>query len=268
MLNCRNFIKAAAGIFFDEKSIAFGFFLLYVQSRFFIIYISFIIIKKNQIMNKKNVEKELQLFMERPEFRAECQFLQNQSVEIYRQLLEAEAIPDAEVIKRFSYAKPLVRLRKRIQAYGTSMEPECIDSRCKVMGGSKEDDLLAWAITGNLNENFVKEFGQSIVFNYGDGILSVGKLKVLTRFTVYSVPYLLADGDRMVSVSAAEVLRQLPSAVSPDEQYAFELRGVADYDDVLQRFPVQIMLYRVLDGYAPDIAKIKAKCRPAVLDIF
>lgn len=218
-------------------------------------------------MRKVNVERALKLFKERPEFTEECKFLQNQNVEIYRQLLEADNIPDKEIVKRFENVKPLVRLRKRNMKYGTSIEPECLDDRCKVIGGDKPDDLLAWAITGNLNDNFVREFGQSIVLRYGQRILSVGELKVLTRFTVYTSPY-RGCNTLLPSVSAAEVLRQLPQGISPYEQYAFELRGAADYDKILQRIPVQVMLYRVVKGYDPEIAKIKVVCRPAVTDVF
>lgn len=218
-------------------------------------------------MKKVNIERALKLFKERPEFTEQCKFLQNQSETIYRQLLEADNIPDKEVIKRFENVKPLVRLRKRNMKYGTSLNPECLDNRCKVTEGDKPDDLLAWAIIGNLNADFVRDFGQSTVLRYGQKLLAVGELKVLTRFTVYTSPY-HGCNTLLPSVSAAEVLRQLPRGISPDEQYAFELRGVADYDKLLQRIPVQVVLYQVVGGYAPDIAKIKAICRPAVLDIF
>ena len=218
-------------------------------------------------MKRVNVERALKLFKERPEFKQECKFLQNQSEDIYRQLLEADNISDKEVVKRFENVKPLVRLRKRNMKYGTSLNPECLDNRCKVIGGDKPDDLLVWAITGNLNDNFIKEFGQSTVLRYGKKILSVGELKVLTRFTMYTSPY-HGCNTLLPSVSAAEVLRQLPQRISPDEQYAFELRGGADYDKVLQRIPVQVMLYHVVKGYEPEIAKIRAVCRPAVADIF
>lgn len=207
------------------------------------------------------------LFKERPEFKQLCKFLQNQNAAVYRQLLEADNISDKEIIKRFENVKPLVRLRKRNMKYGTSLNPECLDNRCKVIGSDKPDDLLAWAITGNLNADFVRDFGQSTVLRYGKKLLSVGELKELTRFTVYTSPY-HGCNTLLPSVSAAEVLRQLPQGISPDEQYAFELREVADYDKILQRIPVQVVLYQVVDGYTPDIAKIKAICRPAVLDIF
>lgn len=225
-------------------------------------------------MKKVKAEKELQIFKEQPEFKKLCKFLQNKYVDLYRRVSEAEALPEAEIVKRFGYAKPLVRLRKCTEAYGTSMERECMDNRCKVMGGSKKDDVLAWAISGNLNENFVKEFGPSIVSRYGKGILSVGNLQKLTEFTVYSIPYLMANGEMLVSVSASEVLSQLPPEVSPDEQYAFELNLPADfvdeelYDEVLDCMAVPVILYRVVDGYGPDIAKIRAICRPNITNVF
>lgn len=225
-------------------------------------------------MKKVNEEKKLQLFKEQPEFQQLCKFMQNKYVALYNRLTQAEAIPDAEVIKRFGYAKPLVRLRKCTEAYGTSMERECVDHRCKVMGGNKKSDLLAWAVSDNLNDDFVKEFGPRTVLRYGNGTLSTGKLEQLAEFTIYSVPYLMPNDDMLVSVSTAEVLRQLPPEVSPDEQYAFELNLPADfvdeelYDEVLDCMAVPVILYRVVDGYAPEIAKVRANCRSAVADIF
>lgn len=250
----------------DKKRLHLAFFSSILSEISYHLYI-FIINQKFPVMKKVNVERALKLFMERPEFKAECKFLQNQSEDIYRQLLEADNIPDKEIVKRFENVKPLLRLRKRNMKYGTSLNPECMDNRCKVIGGDKPDDLLVWAITGNLNENFIREFGQSTVLRYGNSLLSVGKLEILTRFTIYTSSY-RGCGDLLPKVSTADVLRQLPQRTSPDEQYAFELKGVADYDKVLQRVPVQVMLYRVVDGYTPRIAEIKAVCRPAVADIF
>lgn len=223
-------------------------------------------------MAKKNVEKVLQLFEGRPEFQALCESSQKKYAALYRQLLEAETIPEAEIVRRFGNVKPLVRLRKRNDRYGTAMEPECMDDRCKVTGGNKKDDLLVWGITGNLNENFVKEFGPSTVLRYGQGILKVGELRKLAEFTVYSSPYRIASGEPLANVRTAEVLRQLPAEVSPNGQYAFELNLPSEnryvYDELLQHQAVPVILYEVVGGYSPAIAKIKTICRPIEPAVF
>lgn len=223
-------------------------------------------------MAKKNVERAVRLFEGRPEFQSLCKFSQKKYAALYRQLLESETIPEAEIVRRFNNVKPLVRLRKRNAKYGTAMDPECMDNRCKVTGGNKTDDLLVWGITGNLNENFVKEFGPNTVLRYGQGVLKVGELRKLAEFTVYSSPYRIASGEPLANVRTAEVLRQLPTDISPDEQYAFELNIPSEnryvYDELLQHQAVPVILYEVVGGYSPAISGTRAICRPLEPAVF
>lgn len=202
-------------------------------------------------INKKQVEKEVKLFKRVLLQKCLTPVLNAEYERLYRFIMESLLIPDAEIIRRARYIRPMVRFR---EAKYNSCGMYIYSNGCfKTTGGMKNGDVLVFA-PPCLDNNFIQEFGNRDFIWRGKKLVTANKLTKVCEFPVYSN----SNFAYSLYLTEEEVLRQISvDNLDPDKCYACELNAPFDagfYNcSILDRHIVPIILYEVSDGFPPEL---------------
>lgn len=184
-------------------------------------------------------------------------------VALKQKLLEAEALPDTELIKLAKRIKPLIRLRKtkyyEVAPYHLFNVAKCqFEVWSKAEGKFKKNDLLVWTNPVCLKESFYYALEDDFVVEEDLGIpLPVLEPKKVAEFTCY-LKYSGYYG--IFRPCVEDVLKQFPQNLIAKEmeEYAFELylpslnfRDV--YDALLDRHKATVIVYRLKNGLPKQV---------------
>lgn len=179
-------------------------------------------------------------------------------VALKQKLLEAEALPDTELIKLAKRIKPLIRLRKtkyyEVAPYHLFNVAKCqFEVWSKATGKFKKNDLLVWTNPVCLKESFYYALADDFVLEEDLGIpLPVLEPQKVAEFTCY-LRYSGYYG--ILRPRVEDVLQQFPQNLitKGTEEYAFELylpslnfRDV--YDALLDRHKATVIVYQLKNG--------------------
>ena len=179
-------------------------------------------------------------------------------VALKQKLLEAEALPDTELIKLAKRIKPLIRLRKTkyydaAQYHLFNKANGKLEVWAKAEEEFEKNDLLVWTNPVCLKESFYYALKEDFVVEEAPGVpLPVLEPEKVTEFTCY-LRYSGYYG--ILRPRVEDVLQQFPQNLiaKETEEYAFELylpslnfRDV--YDALLDRHKATVIIYRLKNG--------------------
>jgi len=195
-------------------------------------------------MKQPDIEQKLQKFKERLQFaNGWSDVFKLNYLTLYRHILEAELVPEEELIRRAKNIKPLVRLTK--------------DGEKRDDGQFADDDRLVFIKPCDIRQSYIYNFSQDEIVmentkKEGCKPLTVPPLNKLAEFTCY---HHYGGYYGFFRPGVDEVLAQIPQTVDLNRVSAFEivvssLDFEQVYDSMLDRHVTTVILYEA-EGELP-----------------
>lgn len=173
---------------------------------------------------------------------------------LYRHILEAEQMPEDELVRRAKAIKPLVRLDEN----GVRRHE----------GDFEESDRLVFVKPCDIRESYLYIFRPTDIVTVcsevaGSDPLEVPEVEVVTSFICY---HNYGGYYGFFRPGVDEVLSQIPSSVDLSQVQGFEIKvdslSISDiYDNILDRHVTTVILYKMKGGLPEEIASQKVICR-------
>ncbi len=173
---------------------------------------------------------------------------------LYRHILEAEQMPEDELVRRAKAIKPLVRLDK--------------DGNRRHEGDFEESDRLVFVKPCDIRESYLYIFKPRDIVTInpearGSVPLEVPEVEVVTSFICY---HNSSGYYQFFCPSVDEVLSQIPPSVDLSQVHGFEIKVDSlnlwdTFDNVLDRHVTTVILYKMKGGLPEEIASQKVICR-------
>lgn len=204
--------------------------------------------------NLDEINEELQSFEEQLEYSSLSIPMKLNYVALYRRLLEAEQLPESELIKRAKTIKPLVRLDEN----GNRRET----------GGAEAGDKLVFIRPEDIRQSYLYDFNEDSIVTEerrDDEVVPLEAQELVYEITSFTCYHHYGGYYGFFRPGVDEVLSQIPPSVNLEEVHAFEIRvdslNVADvYDGVLDRHVTTVILYGMNEGLPAAIAKQEVIC--------
>ena len=206
----------------------------------------------NYIIMPQNIEKKLEEFKSKLDVSG-CSNIQGLNyLALYRHILEADAMPEEEIIRRAIAIKPLVRLTG--------------DGKVRDDDDFKDDDQLVFIKPCDIRQSYLYNFNRdAIVFlNTNAGgfrPLPVPELTKVAEFTCY---HRYGGYYGFFRPGVDEVLSQIPRSVNVNKVSLFEIKTKSMdfhqvYDSLLDRHVTTVILYA-----SKDILPDRVRSQPVI----
>lgn len=162
---------------------------------------------------------------------------------IISMLIEAEAMPEEELVRRAKQIKPLVR----VDDEGRKLDP----------GENEEYSMLVYVKPTDINQSYLFSFmsKEHIVRDKKRKPLKAENLEEVARFICY---HRYGGYYMFLRPGVDEVLQQLPKDVDINEISAFEIKFASDdlreiYNSTVDRHVSTVVLYKVAGGLPEEV---------------
>lgn len=208
--------------------------------------------------NLDEINEALQSFEEKLEYERFSIPLKLNYTAIYRHILEADQMPEEELIKRARNIKPLIRL----DANGNRRET----------GASEAGDKLVFIQPTDIRQSYLYSFTPADIVTRecrNEEIVPMEAQELVYEITSFVCYHHYGGYYGFFRPGADEVLSQIPPSVNLKEVCAFEIMvdslAVHDvYDGLLDRHVTTVILYGMKDNLPECIARQNVICEEKV----